>query len=63
MEIGRFKEALQQVYGDHYEILMTKFEELMGIDFLDETTVDKFLTFLNYVNSSYDEDDELCTAK
>jgi Zinc finger, C2H2 type len=52
------KEALQQIYGDHYDILMTKFEELVGIDFLDETTVDKFRIFLNYVNSSYDENDE-----
>jgi hypothetical protein len=51
------KEALQQIYGDHYEILMTKFEELMGMDFLDETTVDKFRTFLNYVNSNNIDED------
>jgi uncharacterized C2H2 Zn-finger protein len=51
------KEALQQIYGDHYEILMTKFEELMGMDFLDEITVDKFRTFLNYVNSDYEDEE------
>jgi hypothetical protein len=51
------KEAL---HGDHYEILETKFEELIGDDSLDESTVEKFRNFLNYVNNSNNgnEDEE-----
>jgi uncharacterized C2H2 Zn-finger protein len=58
--LADIKEALQQIYGDHYDILETKFEELIGEDSLDELTVDKFRTFLNYVNSNgyINEDDE-----
>jgi hypothetical protein len=52
------KELLQQVFGDHYDILITKFKELMGIDFLDDITVEKFRTFLNSVNSDREQDIE-----
>jgi uncharacterized C2H2 Zn-finger protein len=52
------KEALQQIYGDHYEILETKFEELIGEESLDESTIEKFRNFLNYVNNSNNEDED-----
>jgi hypothetical protein len=51
------KEALQQIYGDHYEVLETKFGELTEMDSLDRTTIEKFRNFLNYVNSA-DKDNE-----
>jgi regulator of replication initiation timing len=52
------KEALQQIYGDHYEILETKFGELIGEDSLDESTIEKFRNFLNYVNLNEGNNDE-----
>ena len=50
------KEALQQIYGDHYELLETKFEELTEMKSLDRTTIEKWQNFLNYVNSTDEYD-------